>query len=267
MYLKSNFMPAELYNKFVCDLPEFKDKPISIFNDYQPSYEELAINPYNILIVLEPNQLFGIHDWVIQNSHLFSAILTWSQPILDSCENSMLLPFGTTFLHSKDKYKELAQMKKEFEVSFLCGIKNRIEGQQLRQRIYKKGDLINIPKKWYYTLEGPKDPCYESSMFHICVENSKNKGYFSEKIIDALISKTIPLYYGCSDIEEYFDSRGFFTFNNEDELVTLINSLTEKDYEDRKEYIEINYRKAIYYAEYFMRFKDLLQEIITLNEI
>ena len=82
-----------------------------------------------------------------------------------------------------------------------------------------------------------------------------------------MISKTIPLYYGCSDIEEYFDSRGFFTFNNEYELVTLVNSLTEKDYEDRKEYIEINYQKAIYYAEYFMRFKDLLQEIITLNEI
>jgi hypothetical protein len=260
-------MPTELYNKFVCNLPEFKDKPISIFNDYQPSYEELLINPYNILVIQEPNQLFKLHDWAIQNSHLFSVILTWSQPILDSCENSILLSFGTTFLHSKDKYKELASIKKEFEVSFLCGIKNRIEGQQLRQRIYKKKDLINIPNKWYYTLEGPKDPCYETSMFHICVENSKNQNYFTEKIVDALITKTIPLYYGCPNIEDYFDKRGFFTFDTEDELVILINSLTEKDYEDRKMYIKSNYQKAIYYAEYFMRFKILLQEIITLNNI
>ena len=267
MYLKSNFIPAELYNKFICDLPEFKDKPISIFNDYQPTYEELNLNPYNILVIQEPNQLFGLHDWAIQNAHLFSVILTWGQSILDSCDNSILLPFGTTFLHGKDKYTELAQMKKEFEVSFLCGIKNKIEGQQLRHRIYKKGDFINIPKKWYYTLEGTKDPCYESSMFHICVENSKNQNYFTEKIVDALISKTIPLYYGCPNIKDYFDIRGFFTFNSEDDLINLLNNLSKKDYEDRKEYIEINYQKAIYYAEYFLRFKDLLQEIIILNDI
>ena len=83
-------MPTELYNKFVCDLPEFKDKPISIFNDYQPSYEELAINPYNILIVLEPNQLFGLHDWTINNHKLFSGIFTWGQSILDSADNARL---------------------------------------------------------------------------------------------------------------------------------------------------------------------------------
>jgi hypothetical protein len=42
MYIKSNFIPIELYNKFI--LSEFRDKPISIFNDYTPSFEELQIN-------------------------------------------------------------------------------------------------------------------------------------------------------------------------------------------------------------------------------
>jgi hypothetical protein len=265
MYLKSNFMPTELYNKFVCELPEFKDKPISIFNDYQPTYEELNINPYNILVIQEPNQLFGLHDWAIQNSHLFSVILTWGQTILDSCENSILLPFGTTFLHSKDKFKELASNKKELEVSFLCGPKHMIEGHFLRHKIFNRQSEVKLPTK--YIFSGDKMPCFETSMFHICVENSKNQNYFTEKIVDALISKTIPLYYGCPNIEDFFDKRGFFIFETEDELINLINSLTEKDYEDRKEYIESNYQKAIYWAEYFMRFKSLLQEIITLNEI
>lgn len=258
-------MPTELYNKFVCNLPEFKDKSVSIFNDYQPTYEELNLNPYNILIILEPNQFFGLHDWAIQNKHLFSVILTWSQKILDSCENSILLPFGTTFLHGKDKFKELANNKKELEVSFLCGPKHMIEGHFLRHRIFNRASEIKIPTK--YIFSGDKMPCFEKSMFHICVENSKNQNYFTEKIVDALISKTIPLYYGCTNIEDYFDKRGFFTFETEDELINLINNLTEKDYEDRKEYIEANYQKAIYWAEYFMRFKSLLQEIITLNEI
>lgn len=258
-------MPIDLYNRFICNLPEFKDKPISIFNDYQPTFEELNLNPYNILIILEPNQFFGLHDWAIQNAHLFSVILTWSQKILDSCENSILLPFGTTFLHGNDKFKELSNNKKELEVSFLCGPKHMIEGHFLRHRIFNRENEIKIPTK--YIFSGNKIPCFESSMFHICVENSKNQNYFTEKIVDALISKTIPLYYGCPNIEDYFDKRGFFTFETEDELINLINNLTEKDYEDRKEYIEGNYQKAIYWAEYFTRFKSLLQEIITLNEI
>ena len=265
MYLKSNFIPAELYNKFICNLPEFKDKPISIFNDYQPTYEELNLNPYNILVIQEPNQLFGLHDWAIQNSHLFSVILTWGHTILDKCENSILLPFGTTFLHGKNKFEELASMDKLLEVSFLCGPKHLIEGHFLRHRIFSRENEIKIPTK--YIFSGDKIPCFENSMFHICVENSKNLNYFTEKIVDSLISKTIPLYYGCPNIEDYFDKRGFFTFETEDELISIINNLTEKDYYERKEYIEINYQKAIYYAEYFMRFKDLLQEIIILNDI
>ena len=73
MIIKSNFMPIELYNKFI--LSKFEDKPISIFNDYTPSIDELNLNPYNFLIINEPNELFGLHDWAIQNSHLFSCIL------------------------------------------------------------------------------------------------------------------------------------------------------------------------------------------------
>ena len=137
-------MPTDLYNKFIGNDSELECKQISIFNDYIPTIEELSINPYNFLIIQEPNQLFGLHDWVIQNQHAFSCILTWSEQILESCDNSILLPFGTTFLHGKDKYKELAMYNKEIEVSFICGSKNKIEGQQLRQKIYLKKSQINL---------------------------------------------------------------------------------------------------------------------------
>jgi hypothetical protein len=267
MIIKSNFMPIELYNKFIGNDLELKDKPISIFNDYTPTLEELNVNPYNFLIIQEPNQLFGLHDWTIQNQHLFSCILTWGDKILSQCENSILLPMGTTFIHGKDKYKELAIRDKKFEVSFICGSKNIIDGQQLRQRIYSKQSQIEVPTKWFYTTSKPKDICFENSMFHIAVENSKNKNYFTEKIIDAFLSKTIPIYWGCPNIEKYFDSRGIITFNNENELVDILNLLTENDYISRKEYIEKNAQTALYYAEFFMRCKDLIKEIIIINNI
>lgn len=107
MIIKSNFMPIDLYNKFIGNDSEFKDKPISIFNDYIPTLEELSINPYNFLIIQEPNQLFGLHNWAIQNYNNFSCILTWGQTVLNSCLNSLLFPFGTAFTHVKDLIKEI----------------------------------------------------------------------------------------------------------------------------------------------------------------
>jgi hypothetical protein len=267
MIIKSNFIPLDLYNKFIGNDPEFKDKPISIFNDYPPSIEELNINPYNILIIMEPNQLFGLHNWAIQNHNNFSCILTWGQTILDSCPNSLLFPFGTAFTHVKDRYKELELINKEFEVSFICGSKNAIEGQQLRQKVYSKQTEVGIPTKWFHTTTDPKEICFKNSMFHVAIENSQNQNYFSEKIVDAFLTKTLPVYWGCPNIGDFFDNKGIITFNNEDELINILNSLTEEDYNSRKEYIEKNSQIALYYAEYFTRCKDIIREIIKLNNI
>ena len=268
MYIKSNFIPVELYNKHIINNSKFKGKPISIFNDYIPTIEELSINPYNILIIQEPNQLFGLHDWTIKNSHYFSCILTWGQNILDKCENALLLPFGTTYLHSNNIYKTLANQEKKFELSFICGKKQLIEGHFFRHKIYnRQQEIVSIPLKWYYTYDGPKDICFETSMFHLAIENSQNINYFTEKIIDAFITKTIPIYRGCPNIENFFDKRGFFTFNTEEEFFNIINNLTDKDYWSRKEYIEKNYQIAIYYAEIFRRIEGILDQIINLNKI
>ena len=265
MTIKSNFIPIELYNKFIQS--KFNDKPISIFNDYPPTNEELSINPYNILIIQEPNQLFGLHNWVIDNYQYFSCILTWSQEILDKCNNALLLPFGTTFLHSKDKYKELANLDKKLEVSFICGNKQMIEGHHLRHKIYNKQFKIKTPTKWFYTTTEPKSICFENSMFHVAIENSKNQNYFTEKIVDAFLTKTIPIYWGCPNIDEFFNTDGIITFNNVDELTTILNNLTYEFYESKKDVIEENYNKAKQYADFVKRIKEFLEEICKINNI
>jgi len=268
MIIRSNFIPHEMFSKnLLKNYPELENKPISIFYDYPPSSEELLLNPYNILILGEPNQLFGLHNWAIQNSYLFSCILTWGQEVLDQCDNALLFPFGTTFLHENNIYEKLAALDKKFEISFLCGSKNMIEGHKLRQKIYNKQSQVKIPTKWLYTTTESKSICFENNMFHIVVENSKNQNYFTEKIVDAFLTKTLPLYWGCSNIGDFFDDRGIITFSNENELVDIINSLTEEDYFSRKEYIENNYQTAMYYADIFSRMGNVLKDIINLNNI
>ena len=43
-------------------------------------------------------------------------------------------------------------------------------------------------------------------MYSIAIESSQETNYFTEKLIDCLITKTIPVYWGCPNISEFFDT-------------------------------------------------------------
>lgn len=128
--LFSNFRSLDdpLYSKWK---EKFKDKPITLFYDYPPkSIDELKINPYNFLMLHEPNEFFGYHDWAMRNYHLFTAILTWNEELLKSLPNAVL------FHHNSRSTSDLyvasfsSVEHKPFNVSFLAGAKTLVEGQR-----------------------------------------------------------------------------------------------------------------------------------------
>jgi ADP-ribosylglycohydrolase len=104
-------------------------------------------------------------------------------------------------------------------------------------------------------------------MFHVAVENVKKENFFTEKIIDAFLTRTVPVYRGCTNLEQFFDMDGVITFDTEDELVEILNSLTEEDYLKRKEAMENNYKLALYWKDYYIRLVDVLEQIVNLNNI
>jgi len=129
----SDFKTKEDFN-FLYD--KFKDKPITIFNDYIPqSYSDLQHNPYNFLIIHEPNEFFGMHNWVLNNHQYFTGILTWNQNILNQCENAILFHHSCNHLEL-DYINSFISKSKIFEISFLSGTKDLVEGHKLRHEIY-----------------------------------------------------------------------------------------------------------------------------------
>lgn len=46
--------------------------------------------------------------------------------------------------------------------------------------------------------------------YSICIENCHKKNQFTEKFTDALLCWTIPIYYGCSNISEYFPKGSYY---------------------------------------------------------
>ena len=78
----------------------------------------------------------------------------------------------------------------KFEVSFLSGIKTLSEGHKLRQEVYKVGDQINIPKKWFHILEDfdkennvrPGYAEYSKDLPHLPEHLKKNPQVFGKRI-------------------------------------------------------------------------------------
>lgn len=147
--------------------------------------------------------------------------------------------------------------KKNFNISMLCGDKTFAPGHKIRHDIWNKQNYITIPKKFYkpaytenlkifddnITISSKRDKTEMfDSMFHICVENNNCKDYFTEKILDCIVSKTIPVYYGCPNIGDYFDIKGMIIVDNLDDCIEKVNKLTEEDYFKILPYVEKNFR-------------------------
>ena len=94
---------------------DLKYKSISLFNDHPANEHQLSLNDVNILMIMEPNQLFNLHNYAIQNYNQFSAILTWGQEILDNCPNAVFHPMGISWL-DKEYVNNVDNREKRFEV-------------------------------------------------------------------------------------------------------------------------------------------------------
>lgn len=76
--------------------------------------------------------------------------------------------------------------------------------------------------------------------YSLCIEPCSRKNYFSEKFTDAILCWTIPIYYGCSNISDYFPKNSYYYIdiknnNSFEELKNIVNKpITEENIEALK---------------------------------
>jgi len=204
------------------------------------SYEDLS--SVNVLVLQEPNEYFNLHNWAIANHNSFSLILTWDDKVLNNCPNAVFFPFGNLWMDEEIYSKK---RDKQFKISHLQGKK-----------------LLSTRE----AAEG-KEFIYGDSMFGVVIENTSHRGYFTEKILDSFALKTIPLYWGCTSISDFFNSDGIIRFENVDDLIHIVNNLTEDDYYNRLEAIEDNYLRATTFGDYEIRIADEIKEVFKYNNL
>ena len=78
-------------------------------------------------------------------------------------------------------------------------------------------------------------------MFSIVIENEKSDYFFSEKLNDCFATGTIPIYWGCPSIKDFFDSKGIIEFDDIGNLSDILMSLSESQYLSKIENVNNNF--------------------------
>lgn len=90
-----------------------------------------------------------------------------------------------------------------------------IHNKVLYMDFYGWGNELNLKPFALKKSEAIKD--YK---FCLTIENSHENYYISEKFYDCILTNTIPIYFGCKNIKEYWPENGYF----------LLDNITDHDY-------------------------------------
>ena len=220
--------------------------------------------PADIYYQVEPEVICPVQNYLLSNYSRYKYILTFNETILEKCPNAKLMIYGTKWLHPNE-YNNLPD--KKYLLTTIVGNKLMTKSQYYRHIVYNIQELIKIPKIFYRSkdsLQTLKDfgnnpilkddnkfNMLKESQFHIAIENCRVKYYFSEKLCDAILTKNIPIYYGCTNIHEYFDTTGWIILETMDynEILQKISIIDENYYNKYIDVINKNFEKVNEYID------------------
>jgi hypothetical protein len=102
------------------------------------------------------------------------------------------------------------------------------------------GDKIDFFGRGYRSFDDKWD-VLAPYKYHISLENSSQKYYWTEKISDCFLSETFPIYYGCTNLYEYFPKESFQPINIHDfeSTVAIIDRIIEENsFEQKKDILK-----------------------------
>ncbi len=156
-----------------------------------------------------------------------------------------------------DTFKSMPVPEKKRLISVITSDKAFTQGHQDRIDFVEKlkkhyGDKIDVFGRGYNTFED-KWEVLAPYKYHIAIENSSSRYYWTEKLSDCYLAHSFPIYYGCTNVDDYFPAKGLcrIDIHNFDECVKAIDAVLENElYEKRR--AELDKCKELVLEDYNM---------------
>lgn len=146
-----------------------------------------------------------------------------------------------------DKLQQMEVPNKDRLLSVITSNKKYTKGHKLRINFVKKlkehfGQKLDVFGIGINYVEDKWD-ALENYKYHIALENSYHKDYWTEKLSDPILAYSYPFYYGCPNIDDYFHQNSLTKIdisNPKKSIKVIENGMNEDLYEKRFEKMKKN---------------------------
>ncbi len=190
--------------------------------DYPKDDFSLKVNPQNVIhICLEPsNEVSAYRQYANKKVSVnFSQIDTGSNSFL----SHGALPWHIDKSYDFLSVLEANDVQKENKIVWITSNQRNSKGHNQRMDFLER--LKSLP---FVSLFGrginPVEDKYDvlkTAKYAIAYENFRNNYYWTEKISDCFLSWTMPIYYGCTSIENYFPKNSYILLDPKDKHIDL----------------------------------------------
>ncbi len=205
------------------------------------------------VMIVEPDVVHGFYLKVAPLlGWRFHKVMSKNAALLKKLKNGLFFYYGATSIEAPEK----TDTTKHKMASLIASKLNQHEGHKLRHvivdHIRSKELDVDVMGRGYKPFENKEDGL-APYRYSVIIENSRESDYFTEKVVDACLCETVPIYWGAPNIADYFDTRGMIICTSEAEINAALEHMNIEDYAARLEYIKRNKQFAFNYADYIER--------------
>lgn len=209
------------------------------------------------LVIAEPYAVHGWHFKLLRLLHRrFFRILTRREEFNAVVSNAVF--FNHVFAWAQNVPQGIAKTR---PVSIIASARAKLAGHKLRHKIVDairaEGLDVDVLGRGYRPFEKKWDGL-APYRYSVIIENARERHYFSEKLIDAFLCRTIPIYWGAPNVGDVFDTAGMILCADEEQIIAALRQVPKMDPEAMTASIEANHAKARACLNSYPRLAELL---------
>lgn len=189
----------------------------------------------NVWALMQEPYVKGFTDWMVEGHECFSKVYTHHVPSDDS-KYMISHPAIPWYINcSFDQLLAIDIPAKSKTISWVIGNAMDIPGH-LKRNFFLKFVQRNRPPDidLYGRAVQYIDDKWDglaSYKYSLAIENSNGPDYWTEKLADCFLTWTVPLYYGCTNLEKYFPRDSFISIDikNPEAGMAQIKKVLETD--------------------------------------
>jgi len=191
--------------------------------------------------LLESKQIIPqYYQWIIDNYEFVTSRVNG----IFSCDKELCAKYpkiSYSVINAVPWVQDRKVHEKTKLVSMIASNKRMCEGHARRlQFVDKFRDKLDFYGRGFNEITCKEDGL-KDYMFSVGIENAVYDTYFTEKLTDCFACGTIPIFYGCKGVTEYFNEDGIIFLDDDFDLSTLTKDL----YYSKMDAIKDNFERSI----------------------